>query len=62
MSPSRSRRNVLFAEIGRVLGDGVKEATVAQSFDEAELLERVDNDVAFLAETVQMLDDRRPRR
>jgi len=29
---------------------------VAQTFDEAELLERVDNDVEFLAETVEMLD------
>jgi len=28
---------------------------VAQCFDEAELMERVDNDVAFLAETVGML-------
>ena len=29
---------------------------MAQSFDEVQLLERVDNDVAFLAETVQMLE------
>jgi HPt (histidine-containing phosphotransfer) domain-containing protein len=29
---------------------------VAQLFDEAELLERVDNDVEFLADTVQMLE------
>jgi HPt (histidine-containing phosphotransfer) domain-containing protein len=29
---------------------------VAQWFDEAELLEHVDNDVAFLADTVQMLE------
>lgn len=29
---------------------------MAQMFDEAELLQRVDNDVAFLAETVQMLE------
>jgi len=29
---------------------------VAQLFDEAELMERVDNDVAFLADTVQMLE------
>jgi HPt (histidine-containing phosphotransfer) domain-containing protein len=29
---------------------------VAQLFDEAELMERVDYDVAFLAETVQMLE------
>lgn len=28
---------------------------MAEHFDEAELLERVDNDVAFLAETVDML-------
>jgi len=33
-----------------------KETLVAQTFDEAELLERVDNDVPFLAETVQMLE------
>ncbi|HEX4797251.1 MAG TPA: Hpt domain-containing protein, partial [Humisphaera sp.] len=29
---------------------------MAQLFDEAELLDRVDNDVAFLADTVQMLE------
>jgi len=29
---------------------------MAQAFDEAELLERVDNDVSFLADTVQMLE------
>ena len=29
---------------------------MAQWFDEAELMERVDDDVAFLAETVQMLE------
>jgi HPt (histidine-containing phosphotransfer) domain-containing protein len=29
---------------------------MARTFDEKELLERVDNDVAFLAETVQMLE------
>jgi two-component system, sensor histidine kinase and response regulator len=29
---------------------------VAALFDEAELMERVDNDVAFLADTVQMLE------
>ena len=29
---------------------------MAQLFDEAELMERVDNDVEFLAETVQMLE------
>lgn len=29
---------------------------MAQAFDENELLERVDNDVAFLGETVQMLE------
>ena len=29
---------------------------MAQLFDEAELMERVDDDVAFLAETVQMLE------
>jgi HPt (histidine-containing phosphotransfer) domain-containing protein len=29
---------------------------MAQAFDEHELLERVDNDVSFLAETVQMLE------
>lgn len=29
---------------------------MASSFDETELLERVDNDVAFLADTVQMLE------
>jgi HPt (histidine-containing phosphotransfer) domain-containing protein len=29
---------------------------VAQLFDEAELMERVDDDVAFLADTVQMLE------
>jgi HPt (histidine-containing phosphotransfer) domain-containing protein len=29
---------------------------VAQLFDEAELMERVENDVAFLADTVQMLE------
>jgi len=28
---------------------------MARTFDEAELLERVDNDTAFLAETVEML-------
>lgn len=28
---------------------------MARTFDEAELLERVDNDVGFLAETVEML-------
>jgi len=31
-------------------------ATVAQLFDEAELMAHVDNDVAFLADTVQMLE------
>ncbi len=30
---------------------------MAMSFDEAELLERIDNDLTFLAETVQMLAD-----
>ncbi len=30
---------------------------MAESFDERELLERVDHDLAFLAETVQMLED-----
>jgi len=30
--------------------------TAARTFDEQELLQRVDNDLAFLAETVQMLD------
>ena len=29
---------------------------MAQSFDEAELMERVDDDVEFLADTVQMLE------
>src|SRR5205814_1158394 len=29
---------------------------MAQTFDETELLERVDGDVAFLADTVQMLE------
>jgi two-component system, sensor histidine kinase and response regulator len=29
---------------------------MAQTFDESELLERVDNDLPFLAETVQMLE------
>ena len=29
---------------------------MAQLFDEAELMERLDNDVAFLADTVQMLE------
>jgi HPt (histidine-containing phosphotransfer) domain-containing protein len=29
---------------------------VAQLFDEAELMERVDNDLEFLADTVQMLE------
>ena len=29
---------------------------MAQLFDEAELMEQVDNDVAFLADTVQMLE------
>ena len=29
---------------------------MAQLFDEAELMERVDDDVAFLADTVQMLE------
>ena len=29
---------------------------MAQLFDEAELLDRVDNDLAFLADTVQMLE------
>ena len=29
---------------------------MAQSFDEAELMAHVDNDVAFLADTVQMLE------
>lgn len=29
---------------------------MATAFDEAELLDRVDNDVSFLAETVQMLE------
>ena len=33
---------------------------MAQTFDEAELLERVDNDLEFLAETVQMLTDDGP--
>jgi two-component system, sensor histidine kinase and response regulator len=33
-----------------------KETAMAQWFDEAELLDRVDNDVSFLAETVQMLE------
>src|SRR5438128_2052533 len=32
-----------------------KEALMPQLFDETELLARVDNDVAFLAETVEML-------
>lgn len=29
---------------------------MAQAFDETELMERVDNDVGFLADTVQMLE------
>src|SRR5690348_13581985 len=33
-----------------------KETPMAQAFDEKELLERVDGDLAFLAETVQMLE------
>ncbi len=33
---------------------------MAQMFDEAELLDRVDNDTEFLAETVQMLADDGP--
>lgn len=33
---------------------------MAQTFDEAELLERVDNDLEFLAETVEMLTDDGP--
>ncbi len=33
---------------------------MAQTFDEVELLERVDNDLEFLAETVQMLTDDGP--
>jgi two-component system sensor histidine kinase/response regulator len=33
---------------------------MSQAFDEQELLERVDNDTEFLAETVQMLSDDGP--
>jgi HPt (histidine-containing phosphotransfer) domain-containing protein len=33
---------------------------MSQAFDERELLERVDNDTEFLAETVQMLSDDGP--
>ena len=33
---------------------------MSQQFDERELLERVDNDTEFLAETVQMLSDDGP--